>query len=121
MSVSTPTRAKVVQGRLGCYFPPHKARGGGGEHHLVPYKRDGRVDTFVSSDRTECSHLCFGRDGRNSISRSTCKQNTYEFTCGHCETKLRMRIDTPRSQIIVKTACAECSRELCIIIPAYAK
>ena len=40
--------------------------------HLVPYKRDGHVDTFVSSDRTGCSHLCFGRDGRNSNSRSTC-------------------------------------------------
>ena len=44
----------------------------GGGHHLVPYTRDGRMDTFVSSDRTGCPHLCFGRDGRNSISRSTC-------------------------------------------------
>jgi hypothetical protein len=49
------------------------------------------------------------------------KQKTYEFTCGYCETKLRMHFDTPRSQIIVKTACAECSRELCITIPGYAK
>ena len=28
----------------------------GGEYHLVPYERDRRVNTFVSSDRTGCSH-----------------------------------------------------------------
>ena len=36
------------------------------------------MDTFVSSDRTGCSHLCFGRDGRNSISQSTCTRQEFD-------------------------------------------
>ena len=38
-----------------------------------PYMPTPRVDTFVSSNR--CSHLCYGRDGRNSISQSTCTRH----------------------------------------------
>ena len=40
------------------------------------------MDTFVSSDRTGCSHLCFGRYGQNSISRSTCKEILPERSTG---------------------------------------
>ena len=39
--------------------------------------------------RTGCSHLCFGRDGRNSISRSTCTQS--------CSTSANTLVSTYRS------------------------
>jgi hypothetical protein len=35
------------------------------------------LGTRCSSDRTGCSHLCFGRDERNSISRSNCTGRTH--------------------------------------------